>query len=77
MTYGILESALQGLSVAARVYNGGGLPMVFRVNDGGWGEVGVGYAGLLDGGGRCYYQMAAGGTKGCQEVVNGGVKGFG
>lgn len=72
MTYGILESALQGLAVAAGTYDAGGV--ADGVSGQRWEVRGGG--GLLDGDGRCYYQVEAGGTKGCQEVANGAVKGF-
>jgi len=37
---------------------------------------GLDYAGILDGNGQCYYQLAAEKTEGCQDVSNGWVKGF-
>ncbi len=76
MTYGILQSALSGLTVAAANYNKANYPMVFQINDGEWGEVGIGYAGILDSNGQCYYRLAADATNACQYVSNGWVKGF-
>lgn len=76
MTYGILGAALTGLEEAAVNYNKGNYPMIFQINDGQWGEVGIGYAGLLDAYGGCYYQIAPDNTKGCNDIANGWVQGF-
>lgn len=46
-TYGILESALTGLLQAVQNYDKGNYPMVFEIDDGAWGEVGIGYVGLI------------------------------
>jgi len=73
MTYGILASTLDGLAEASLNYNKANYPMVFQVNDGKWGEVGIGGAGMVIGQGAdqvCYYQMDSGGSKPCIDIEN-------
>lgn len=75
MTYGILEAALTGLTQAVQNYNKGNYPMVFQINDGAWGEVGIGYVGLVpdervvtwrtD---KCVYEITPDGLKPCSDV---------
>lgn len=75
MTYGILEAALTGLLVAVQNYNKGNYPMVFQINDGAWGEVGIGYVGLIPDDrvqtwrtDKCVYEISADGLKPCSDV---------
>ena len=70
VTYGIMGSALSGLAEAASNYDTDNGPMVFQINDGDWGEVGVGYAGYLDSNGQCVYQITPELTNGCTDVAN-------
>ena len=75
MTWGILTSALQGLMEASAGFNKFGtdshqVPMIFQVNDGGWGETGMGYIGFLVNGTEdsCVYQIWSGGEMPCSDV---------
>lgn len=75
MTYGILGSALTGLSQFADAgYDNTQSPIVFQVNDGEWGEVGIGYVGMVNpADGTCIYGRS-GTTKGdCADVMAGKV----
>ena len=71
MTWGILESALTGLQLAALNY-GPTSPMVFQINDGEWGEVGIGVIGIEVGDDpnnqTCYYEITPSGSKNCNDV---------
>lgn len=49
LTWGIIHSALTGLMTLTQNYNKGNYPMAFKINDGGWGEVGSGYVGIFPG----------------------------
>ena len=45
LTCGILKSAFRGLADVSANYNPQNFPVLFQINDGDWGEVGIGYAG--------------------------------
>ena len=71
ITYGILNAFLDGMANAALNYNPTNAPMVFQINDGQWGEVGIGYAGYLDHkDGQCWYEITPTGSSPCQDVVD-------
>lgn len=73
MTYGVLLSALTGLSQMAEAYIREKKTMVFQVNDGGWGEMGIGYAGFVWEGSRggCVYDLVEGADMPCEDVKRG------
>lgn len=68
LTWGIVESALSGLGAWATEYNnacnagyGACNPIVFQVNDGQWGEVGIGYAAYYEASDdKCVLQIEGG-----------------
>ena len=76
LTYGILSSAMYGLATAAENYDKSNYPMVFQINDGPWGEVAIGAAGLeqdLDGSVKCFYEMKGGDSsqwQQCEQIGN-------
>ena len=74
-TYGILGSALTGLSQFQDLgYNSAKLPLVFQVNDGVWGEVGRGYVGIIDPkDGSCLYAQNRWKKGDCSDVITGKV----
>ncbi|KAL6722013.1 hypothetical protein ACLMJK_001118 [Lecanora helva] len=73
ITYGILHSFLTGMADATLNYNPDNQPMVFQINDGQWGEVGIGYAGYLDNNGQCLYEITPQESSPCSDVLNGKV----
>lgn len=70
MTYGVLQSALSGLAQAAINYNPTNAPMLFQINDGKWGELGIGYAGYIDANDQCIYEITPNKWRGCTSVTN-------
>lgn len=81
MTWGILGSALSGLANMVQNYDKANAPLVFQINDGEWGEVGLGMVGLLRGDGvgdaNCCYELTAeGGCKQCIDLYNHKVQGL-
>ena len=58
-------------------YNQQQTPILFQINDGKWGEVGIGYVGLLTDGtpGSCQYSLVAGQDYPCSQIANGTVVG--
>lgn len=74
-TYGILGSALTGLSqFHDEGYNFEKKPLVFQVNDGVWGEVGRGYVGIIDPtDGSCIYAQVGRNKGDCSDVITGKV----
>lgn len=75
LTYGILGSALTGLSqFQDQGYNHDRNPFVFQVNDGVWGEVGIGFVGMVDPtDGSCIYARTGPRKGDCSEVLAGKV----
>ena len=75
LTYGILGSALTGLSQFVDVgYDHNGNPIVFQVNDGEWGEVGIGYVGMVNPDDKTCTYSQSGLKKGdCADVIAGKV----
>ena len=73
LTWGIVNSALEGLYEFLSVYESGTKnqnPLVFQVNDGAWGEVGIGYAGFLRGSdGKCLLQIYKGKETECKDLT--------
>lgn len=68
VTYGILNSALTGLSQFLTAYHNND-PIIFQVNDGQWGEVGRGYAGFLrPSDGKCLLQIYQGKEEECSRL---------
>lgn len=75
MTYGILNSAMSGLAEMASAFIHHQTTIVFQINDGKWGEVGIGYVGfdligIQDG---CVYDVVAGRAFRCSDVRDGWV----
>ena len=68
MTYGVLESALTGLKYATSNYNPTNAPMLFQINDGRWGELGIGYAGYVDVNSNCVYEITPKVSSSCSDV---------
>ncbi len=77
VTYGVLVSAFTGLYQVVTDYNHKNTPIVIQINDGKWGELGIGYVGLLVGGNvtDCQYSVVPGEDFPCEQVVNGTVVG--
>lgn len=75
MTYGILGAALSALSEWMTFgYDWEQKPMVFQINDGNWGELGVGYAGFVNPDtGKCIYASWGDASWSCDEVEEGKV----
>lgn len=82
LTFGILHSALEGLrefmsigqSGQGEAYNKGNNPIVFQINDGQWGEVGIGYVGWLGYQGQdCVVAVQQGKVTRCYGVGKGEV----
>ena len=81
LTFGILHSALTGLlqfmqagQIAASGYDKGSSPIVFQINDGQWGEVGIGYVGYTNWPGQgCVYQVVNDKPSDCVDVPKGNV----
>ena len=76
MTYGVMHAALSGLATAVTNYNSANDPMLFQINDGAWGEMGLGYAGYVDANDICVYEITPSVTHGCNDVSNGWVEAF-
>ena len=74
MTYGVLKSALYGLQQAALGYIHS-KTLVFQINDGQWGEMGIGYVGFFESGtsSNCVYDIAGGKGFPCSDVRQGWV----
>lgn len=75
LTYGILNSALTGLSQFQNTYQNPGPitapnndPIIFQVNDGQWGEVGRGYIGYSYANGVCVMQIYQGEEELCSNL---------
>lgn len=75
MTYGILGSALTGLAEVASNYIHRETTLVFQINDGKWGETGIGYLGfnLVGGMDGCVYDIVNGKGFPCSDVQEGWV----
>ena len=76
LTYGILGSALTGLSQFMDVgYNHDRNPIGFQINDGEWGEVGIGYVGMVDDHDHATCTFSQSGSKkwDCADVIAGKV----
>lgn len=75
MTYGILQSAMSGLTEMASAFIHHQTTIVFQINDGKWGEVGIGYVGfdLIGSQDGCVYDIVAGRAFPCSDVRNGWV----
>ena len=75
MTYGVLGSAMLGLSqFMDKGYNQKDVPIVFQINDGDWGEMGIGYVGMVDPvTGSCRYGAYHGRKWDCEDVMKGWV----
>ncbi len=73
MTYGVLLAALEGLSRVAELYIHEKKTMVFQINDGKWGELGIGYVGFayLGAKGNCVYDIVGNDTMPCEDVRQG------
>ena len=73
LTWGIVNSALIGLWQFLSVYATGQKnqnPIVFQVNDGKWGEVGIGYAAFLrPSDGKCLLQIYQGKEIECKDLT--------
>lgn len=72
LTWGIVNSALVGLYQFLSVYGDGSTnqyPMAFQVNDGDWGEIGIGYAAFLrPSDNRCLLQINDGKELECKDL---------
>lgn len=76
LTWGVLVAALTGLGQYVHYYDFGKDPIVFQINDGRWGEVGIGYVGFIDPHDpdeKCYYEVVQGEEKYCEDVTAGKV----
>lgn len=73
MTYGVLLSALTGLSQVAETYVREKKTMVFQINDGKWGELGIGYVGFVYPGAKsnCAYDIVDNIVSYCEDVRKG------
>ncbi|KAL6714193.1 hypothetical protein ACLMJK_008688 [Lecanora helva] len=71
VTYGILASTFSGLADAMLNYNTQNNPIIFQINDGNWGEVGIGYAGYKNGVGQCIIMENATANYQCKSAMNG------
>ena len=71
LTYGILKSALVGLTDVSANYNQDNNPVLFQINDGSWGEVGIGYAGYKNDVGQCIYMENSTANYACRDAMNG------
>jgi len=77
LTFGVLRSALQSLQqfmewskLANGGYNKGDGPMAFQINDGQWGEVGMGYVGYTGWPGHgCVYEVVGGKASDCKTFI--------
>ncbi|KAL6721977.1 hypothetical protein ACLMJK_001082 [Lecanora helva] len=73
LTWGIVNSALAGLWQFLSVYGTASQnqnPLVFQVNDGAWGEVGIGYAAFLrPSDGKCLLQIWQGDEMECKDLT--------
>lgn len=81
MTWGIMGAALSGLANMVQNFDKMNAPLVFQINDGQHGEVGVGLVGLLQGDGSgdancCYEFTAKEGCRQCIDLYNHKVKGL-
>ena len=76
LTYGILGAAFTGLTLASANYNPQENPMIFQINDGQWGEVGIGYAGYLNSVGQCIVIENATASYACNSATHGFIGGF-
>lgn len=76
LTYGTLGAALTGLATASANYNPQNNPMLFQINDGQWGEVGIGVAGYYNAVGQCIAVENATANYGCDEALQGHFSGF-
>lgn len=77
LTWGILVAALTGLGQYVNGgYDFGNSPIVFQINDGQWGEVGIGYVGFIDPDDseeKCVYWEVQGEKRYCEDVTAGKV----
>lgn len=77
LTWSVLVAALTGLGqYVSDYYDYGNNPMVFQINDGQWGEVGIGYVGFInpdDPEEKCVYEIVQGKAAYCEDVTAGKV----
>ncbi|CAD6583666.1 MAG: hypothetical protein ASARMPRED_001467 [Alectoria sarmentosa] len=77
LTWGVLVAALTGLGQYVNgTYDYGDDPIVFQINDGQWGEVGIGYVGYIDPNDpeeKCVYEDVQGEESYCEDVTAGKV----
>lgn len=77
LTWGILVSAMTGLrQYVDNTYDFGDYPIVYQINDGQWGEVGIGYVGFInpkDPEQKCIVEDVQGEEKYCEDVTAGKV----
>lgn len=76
VTWSVLANALGGLANATYNYNHLYTPLLFQINDGKSGELGIGYAGVVDPTtGDCQYSVVPGQNYSCSAVADGTVVG--
>ncbi|KAF6219247.1 hypothetical protein HO133_005072 [Letharia lupina] len=77
LTWSVLVAALKGLGqYVNNTYDFGDVPIVFQINDGQWGEVGIGYVGFIDPDDpqeKCIYELVWGKEGYCEDVTAGKV----
>lgn len=77
LTWGVLVAALKGLGhYVSYFYDLGNYPLVFQINDGQWGEVGIGYVGFIDPDDpeeQCVIENVQGEVWYCEDVTAGKV----
>ena len=74
LTWGILQSSLTGMMEAVSNYDNLNAPVLFEINDGHWGEVGYGVAGLIyQKNAQCIYDFTPEGLSPCSDVQAGKV----
>lgn len=77
LTWGILVAALTGLGqYVDNEYDFGDDPIVFQINEGQRGEVGIGYVGFIDPNDpeeKCIYEDVQGQEQYCEDVTAGRV----
>ena len=77
LTWGVLAAAMTGLGQYVNdTYDFGDYPIVFQINDGQWGEVGIGYVGFIDPDDpdeKCIYEDVQGKAMYCEDVTAGKV----
>lgn len=70
LTYGVLGASLTGLlQYVDAGFDKSGDPIVFQINDGNWGEVGIGYVGYVDPDtDECMYELKNGVASPCWDI---------